>query len=83
MTRRFTASLIAALLLALSLSAQESKPDTAAMRCQAQLTLIRADVLDGRLLQVEQVKAKIEAANPELVFDPQTFTVTAKPKATK
>jgi hypothetical protein len=80
---KILAALFAALLLAFSVCAQEPKPDTAAMRCQAQLTLIRADVIDGRLLELQAVKAKIEAANPAYVFDPQTFTVTAKPKATK
>jgi hypothetical protein len=70
---RFTIALAVACSLAIVAHGQESKPDTAAMRCQAQLTLIRADVIDGRLLELQAVKAKIEAANPGQTIDPATF----------
>jgi hypothetical protein len=47
--------------------------------CQQEASRYKAAVISGLLLDAVQVKAKLEAANPAYVFDPQTFTITPKP----
>ena len=50
-------------------------------RCETQLGQTRqfqAAVIAGTLFGTAEVKKRIEAANPDLDFDPQTFKVGAK-----
>ncbi len=72
--------------------AQEKSPPTppqqmdvrpALLRCQAQLMNVQADVLDGKLLDAQAVKARFELANPTLLLDLATFKASEKLKDTK
>ena len=92
MTRLLVAFLVALILglaVGRAVRAQDAKAPTPQQQfaqavadlgqCQYDVSRYKAAVLSGLLFDAVQVKNKIEAANPEYTFDPQTFVVTRKP----
>lgn len=87
--RLILASLLDAFLPVLALAQESGKKPTEAQiarqaatlkQCEAVVADVQASIAEGKLLISAMVKAKIEAANPDLVVDLGTFKVSPKPK---